>query len=397
MPCHPRLQGPYNLPVILDIIETILFSLTALGFLFLVYLSMAKKSWAAKDYMGILRAFLFLCFVWVSGAVVMHLLEFRFNQFFSSVLESFWSIATYLLSGFEDRGPNTGPGRTAAVLIMIGGVSVVAYLTGELAAFLTAKRMERRHALKEGEYLIVNWSLKGDRLVKELNAYHRDAGKEPPEIMVIHDGKVNTEVYHQQEDYRRVTFVAGDAFDKGFLRSIRAHRAARVIILADENDPDADGANALVTLGIRALANEERTRPYIIVEALNHRKSSHIRDAGADEVICFTDYQMGLLAQTSISPRMSEVYLDLLTVGHTGADNCEIYMVPDIKPDSWKRFFEGKTFAETAREFLEHDPPAILIGVKRGDKVMLNPLPSDFSTWQEGDAPIFVGYGRPGI
>ncbi|MGC8894635.1 MAG: NAD-binding protein [candidate division WOR-3 bacterium] len=383
--------------MILDIVETIFFSLIALGFLFLVYLSMARKSWAAKDYMGILRAFLFLCFVWVFGAVIMHLLEFRFNHFFSSVLESFWSIATYLLSGFEDRGPNTGPGRAAAVLIMIGGVSVVAYLTGELAAFLTAKRMQRRHVLKEGEYLIVNWSLKGDRLVKELNAYHRDAGKKEPEIMVIHNGNVKTEVYHQQDEYKRVTFVAGDAFDKGFLRSVRAHNAARVIILADENDLDSDGANALVTLGIRALANEEGTHPYIIVEALNHRKSGHIKDAGADEVICFTDYQMGLLAQTSISPRMSEVYLDLLTVGHTGAEDCEIYMVTDMKPDSWKRFFEGKSFAETARQFLEHDPPAILIGLKRGDGVMLNPKPSDFSTWEQGDAPIFVAYGRPEI
>ncbi|MEO0180235.1 MAG: NAD-binding protein [candidate division WOR-3 bacterium] len=383
--------------MILDIVETILFSLLALGFLFLVYLSMARRSWASKDYMGILRAFFFLCFVWVSGAVAMHLLEFRFNQFFSSVLESFWSIATYLLSGFEDRGPNTGPGRTAAVLIMIGGVSVVAYLTGELAAFLTAKRMQRRHALKEGEYLIVNWSLKGDRLVKELNAYHRDAGREPPEIMVIHDGHVNPELYHQQEDYKRVTFVAGDAFDKGFLKSIRAHRAARVIILSDENRPDSDGMNALVTLGLRALANEEGTRPYIIVEASNHRKTGHIKDAGADEVICFTDYQMGLLAQTSISPGMSEVYLDLLTVGHTGGEDCEIYMVEEMKPESWKRFFEGKSFSETARMFLDEKPPAILIGVKRGGRVILNPKPEEFAGWEEGDAPIFVAYGRPEI
>ena len=385
------------MPVILDLIETIFFSLVAVAFLFLVYLSMARRSWASKDYMGILRAFLFLCFVWVSGAVIMHLLEFRFNQFFTSVLESFWSIATYLLSGFEDRGPVTGPGRTAAVLIMIGGVSVVAYLTGELAAFLTAKRMQRRHVLTEGEYLIINWSTKGDRLVKELNAYHRDAGKPAPEVMVIHNGSVNAEAYNQQEDYKRVTFVAGDAFDKGFLRSVRAHKASRVIILADETNPDADGTNALVTLGIRALANEEGTRPYMIVEAANHRKSGHIKDAGADEVICFTDYQMGLLAQTSISPRMSDVYLDLLTVGHTGAEDCEIYMVSDMKPDSWKRFFEGKTFAETAKMFLDENPPAILIGVKRKDEVMLNPKPSEFGAWEEGDVPIFVAYGRPEI
>jgi voltage-gated potassium channel len=385
------------LPVMVDIVQTVIFTLVAAAFLFLVYLSMARRSWASKDYMGILRAFLFLCFVWVSGAVAMHLLEFRANQFFSSVLESFWSIATYLLSGFEDRGPMTGAGRTAAVLVMIGGVSVVAYLTGELAAFLTAKRMQRRHVLTEGEYLIINWSTKGDRLVKELNAYHKDAGKPVPEVMVIHDSSLNPEAYHQQEDYKRVTFVAGDAFDKGFLRSVRAHRAAKVIVLADETNPDADGTNALVTLGIRALANEEGTRPYMIVEAANHRKSGHIRDAGADEVICFTDYQMGLLAQTSLNPRMSEVYLDLLTVGHTGAEDCEIYMVDDMKPDSWKRFFEGKTFSETARMFLDENPPAILIGVKRKDGIILNPLPGDFKAWEEGDVPIFVAYGRPGI
>jgi len=385
------------LPVIIDILETVFFSLLAAAFLFLVYLSMAKKSWAAKDYMGIVRAFFFLCFVWVSGAVVMHFLEFRFNRSFSSVLESFWSIATYLLSGFEDRGPNTGPGRTAAVLIMIGGVSVVAYLTGELAAFLTAKRMKRRHVLTEGEYLIIGWSAKGDRLVKELNAYHADSGKQPPEIMVIHDGHVNTETYHQQEDYKRVTFVAGDAFDKGFLRSVRAHKASRIIVLADERDPDSDGKNALVTLGIRALAREDGTNPYIIVEALNHRKAGHIKDAGADEVICFTDYQMGLLAQTSISPGMSDVYLDLLTVGHSGEEDCEIYMVEEMRPDSWKRFFEGKTFSETARMFLEQDPPAVLIGLKRRGRIMLNPRPSEFGAWQEGDAPIFVAYERPDI
>jgi ABC-type amino acid transport substrate-binding protein len=52
-----------------------------------------------------------------------------------------WSVSTVMTGGCEDKPINTTPGRIIASIWMVGGITLVATLTGSIAATLTAERI----------------------------------------------------------------------------------------------------------------------------------------------------------------------------------------------------------------------------------------------------------------
>ena len=52
-----------------------------------------------------------------------------------------WSVSTVMTGGCEDKPINTTPGRIIASIWMVGGITMVATLTGSIAATLTAERI----------------------------------------------------------------------------------------------------------------------------------------------------------------------------------------------------------------------------------------------------------------
>jgi hypothetical protein len=47
----------------------------------------------------------------------------------------------------------------------------------------------------------------------------------------------------------------------------------------------------------------------------------HLRDAGADDVIMCADYAIGILAQSALNEKLSDVYHDLLTYREHTTEN----------------------------------------------------------------------------
>ena len=152
---------------------------------------------------------------------------------------------------------------------------------------------------------------------------------------------------------------------------------------------------------VLALLGEcKRRRPHIIAEVVNSDNSQHLRDAGAEETICTTEIGMGILAHCALIKQLSVVYKDLLTYTFEGN---EIYIIPR---ESFPDTFVGKTFAQCAQMLYENrddNNPVILLGIRRQDKVIMNPRKGTgrFSDAEfrieEEDALIAMAFSAPNL
>ncbi len=398
---------------------------------------------------------LYLGLIWILGAFVMHFCERSLNANFSTIGNSFWSNAVYLFSGFEDKFPVTRSGKVMSVILMVMGVGMIAAVTGELASILTHKKIKEAKKVR-GDYskhiILINWSPKAEKIVQEI---HDPVASPDTLILVLDEKNVDENQYQGREEYQKVQFVSGDIINKRFLRLVGVHNARSIIILADESHQDPDARTALIALAINSLCNDysvhkcqecgreftvmeesgkhngkysgdgsssgvecpgcrsERVniidkgrRPHIVAETKNHRKMSHLKAAGIDEIICSSDYGIGILAQCAIYNKLSEVYHDLLTYSD---DTNEIYQLDntDIPGDIWEKVFKGKSFYEVSKYFMDisdkSDDPVILVGVRSANRVFINPRRNGrayrFDRFEdiERDHPIFISYTKPDL
>jgi len=316
---------------------------------------------------------------------------------FGSLHESLWSATVHVLSGLEDKEPLTVGGRAFSILVLLASIGLFGTVAGRFASVFM-KRMEIKMPGDVAKHIaICNWNDRGDRIVKEL---HCSLAEPDTDIVVVTDSDVDEELLRNDSAYEQVFFVRGDATLHETLSAARVHLAKSVVILADEKAPDPDARSTLVALALSRLC-KDGPKPHVVAEAVNHRKMEHLRDAGVDEVICSTDYGLGVLAQCALHAKLSRVYENLLTYSE---DTNEIYIV---EGDSVPRTVIGKSFVEAAgilNENRDESNPAILLGIRRGEQIILNPRsdrtrPEDqeFDSIAEGDALIVLAFRRPDL
>lgn len=342
-----------------------------------------------------LKLSLVLFAFFITGTIGTYLFERSVNENFITFYQSFWTTMVYLISGFEGAGPITTGGKISSVLIFIGSIGILGSVAGNFA-YIFMKKGEAKMPKNVIKHIaICNWNMRGDRIVKEL--HHPDAEPET-EIIILTNREVNEAELRQSKRYENVYFIRGDPTSHDTLRDSRVHLAKSVIILADEGIPDPDPITALICLAITRLTNPE-DKPHIIVEILNYQKREHLIDAGADEVIAAGFYRTGIIVQSALYPNLSDVYHQLLVYS---GDTNEMYIVSG---DKFPKVLIGKTFKEASEIINRHrNPknPAILVGVRRGKQVILNPKDESeeskgrkFERFQEGDALIVMSYSLP--
>ena len=349
---------------------------------------------ALRRNMTLRLATVFCCFM-VLGTLVLHFCERDANKHFSTLPESLWSAIAYLVSGFEDRPPVTSAGRFVSVLMFVLAVCLFGTIAGKFASVFIMKETQRMPNDLRHQIIICNWSERGDRVIKELHA----AQAEPnTEIVVITDRELNEQELRRHPAYRKVYFVRSDPVLHSVLTASRIDLAKCVILLADEDSPDADAKSVLIALAICKLCEK---KPHIVAEAKNHRKVEHLKDARVDEVICSEDLGLGVLAQSALHAKLSDVYSQLLTYGD---DTNEIYVVSGSKLPDW---LVGHTF-EDISEIMNNNRkpgnPAILVGLRRGEQVILNPRKTKgpegegrAEVFEEGDALLVMAYDPPDL
>lgn len=346
-----------------------------------------------RDY-KIARLVAIILFIWLCGGVLLWVTEGSANIDFNSLPKSLWNIAVYLFSGLDSGVPQTAIGRVIVTLILVMSLGIVGIFTATLASMLVEHRIGGKRKMPKYELknhiVICNWNNKGLPLVKEV---HAKIVKHKRPIIIITENEDAVELPEDKDEpvFEDIYIIKGDPTNEIILKRANVHNAYTTVILADPKKGElADAKSILVCMGVRSICESQNLpKTYTAVEGLSPQNIEHLRRAGADEIISAGDFSTLLLAQTSLVHGLSKVYRNLLTISE---ETNEIYLLPIPKN------YVGKNFAELGADIYKHrEPqnPIIPIGVKTKDQVLLNPKPSNFQSFQEGDRVIVIAYERP--
>ena len=258
--------------------------------------------------------------------------------------------------------------------------------------------------------IIVNWNIRGDKIVREIR---NESGKGDRQIVIVTDRRVDDEDKYKtiKPLYDNVDFIAANLYRRDTYHTVQVTKAKCIIILGDTKTEDPDAKSALIALAIKqAIMDEydayEDWPGGFIAESVNHQKVELLKHAGVKEVICPVDYGLGVIAQSALSKKISEIYNELLEISD---ESNEIYIIAhDSIPEAvWLSIFNGNSFEKASEKLLQERPPDnpyVLIGVQRKNGVcIINPRASEtqkekkFIRFEDGDSPIFLSYDKPDL
>jgi voltage-gated potassium channel len=306
---------------------------------------------------------------WLIGSIGLHLAEGRGHENFDTWGESFFSVWVMLFSGL-DNPPKTLLGRFFAMVLLGTGVGLAGLFTGTVASILVENQLRRRdvsHFEMDDHLVLCNWGPRGLAWIREV---HSKIIQDKRPVVIIHDNTEQIELPDKQDDvaFNDVYIVKGDPTNEVILRRARVPTAHSVVVLADERQGDyADGKAILTCIAIRDIC-KGAPQPNVAVECRTPENRHRLLRAGADEIISSEELGLRLLARTAIYHGMTRVYQELLTVGR---DANEMYLFP--VPEE----LVGRDFVEIASMFLRYRDDkrsCLLVGLQRGDQMILNPV-----------------------
>lgn len=348
-----------------------------------------------RDY-PMLRLLLVLVAIWFVGALILRFTEGPVNEDFRTLADSFWNITVYLFSGLERGMPETVIGRLTAAVVLILSVGVVAVLTGTIASFLIEGHLARSwdmpaHDLK-GHIVLANWNGKAVPIIREM---HAAILRDRRPIVIVSEADHAGELPEEVDDpaFHDVYLVKGDPANETILKRANVHLAHTVVVLADPNDGElADAKSILICMAIRSLCNAQGVaKTHVCVEGVAARNVDHLRRAEADEIVAASDFTTMLLAQSALAHGLGTVYRSLLTIS---GDSNEIYIVP-VPAE-----FHGKSFHDLAVAVLQQqDPenPSILIGVRHGEEILINPAQGRVESLGPTDSALLISLEPPRV
>ncbi len=324
--------------------------------------------------------------IWLVGAVALFLAEREANaEHFGTFGKSLWGVWVLLFSGL-DIPPETFAGRIIAMILLVLGVGLAGLFTASVASLLIERYLRRRDVstFEMDDHLVLcNWSNRGLEWIREV---HSKIIAEKRPVVIIHDETDEIDLPDKQDEaaFSDVYIVKGDPTSEVVLRRAKVPRAHSVVILTDDREgKHADGKSILTCIAIRNICKGEK-QPNVAAECRNPNNRHHLKKAGADEIISSDELGLRLLARTALFHGMTRVYQELLTVGR---DANEMFLLE--APES----LVGKDFIELIGLFARHRNDrrsCLLIGIQRGEEMMLNPIGGEAGPIQAGDQLILL-------
>lgn len=333
-----------------------------------------------------MRVVLVIVLLWLLGSIGIHLAERNVNESFNTWGESFWSVWVLLFSGVEVQ-PLTPLGRLFAMLVVLSGIGLVGLFTGTVASILVEQQLRRRevsHFEMEDHLVLCNWAPRGLQWIRQV---HGRIIQDKRPVVIIHDTPEAIVLPDAQEEtaFNDVYIVRGDPTNEVILRRARVPRAHSVVVLSDDRQGEhADGKTILTCIAIRNICRGDH-QPNVAVECRNPNFVHHLKKSGADEIISSDELGLRLLARSALYHGMTHVYQELLTVGR---DANEMYVM------SLPEELVGRDFVEVASMFLRHRDDrrsCLLIGLQRGEQMILNPISGEAGPLRSGDELILLG------
>ncbi|MDP4163895.1 MAG: potassium channel family protein [Bacillota bacterium] len=290
-----------------------------------------------------------LVFVLLFG-IAIHLLE---PATFPTIHDGiWWAIVTASTVGYGDLVPQTLPGRFAAVILILLGAGFVSSYFVTLAASAVTKQnafSEGKLAYKgKGHIVIVGWNERSRELIKNLSNVHY------PKTILLIDETLQTNPIQS----RYVHYIQGRPhLDETLIKS-NIFDADKVLITADQGNEEvqADMNSILTLLAIKGLS----PKTACIVEILTAEQVVNANRAGANLILQSNQLTSMYMMNCLLSHRANLLpeLLELLQENRLQEFLCE---------EQWW----GLMFLKVATNMLADQK--ILIGIKRGEEIHLNP------------------------
>ncbi len=347
------------------------------------------KAWNRHQIPKILAA---VVVIWIVGGTALHLVEGGTTPAYETWRESLWHVWVTLFSGL-DEAPKTVGGRLIVSGVLIVGVALAGLFTASVASILIERSLRSREVtnLEMSDHLVLcNWSPRALDFIREV---HSGIVNDTRPVVIVHDNPDEVVLPDTQDEaaFNDVYIVKGDPANDVILRRAKVAQAHSVVILSDERQGDhADGKTIVCCIAVKGVCTQER-QPNIVAECQDPKYRQHMRKSGADEIISAADFGLRLMARASLFHGMTRVYQELLSVRR---DANEMYMVP--VPAT----LIGMDFVAAAGVFLPdrtNMKACLLIGLYRGETMMLNPVGGEAGPLHEGDQLILLSQNLPDL
>jgi len=347
------------------------------------------KSWNRHQIPKILAA---VIVIWIVGGTALHLVEGSTTPAYETWRESLWNVWVTLFSGLGEA-PKTVAGRLVVSGVLVVGVALAGLFTASVASILIERSLRSREVtnLEMSDHLVLlNWSPRALDWIREV---HSGIVNDTRPVVIVHDQPDDVVLPDKQDEaaFNDVYIVKGDPANEVILRRAKVAQAHSVVILADDRQGEhADGKTIVCCIAVKSVCTLER-QPNIVAECADPKFRQHMRKSGADEIISAADFGLRLMARASLFHGMTRVYQELLSVRR---DANEMYLVPAPAQ------LLGMDFVAAANVFLPdrtNMKACLLIGLYRGDTMMLNPVGGEAGPLCEGDQLILLSQNLPDL
>lgn len=266
-----------------------------------------------------------------------------------------WAFVTMTTVGYGDITPQTAAGKVIAVVLMFGGVGVLALISASIASYLVDLRMKEgrglSHVQMKDHILVTGWASQGEVILANLDAASVKASRH----VVLINELAQDVIEALSGKYRNlnIRFVHGNPTQDFILERASASKAKVAIVLAgrmsaEDTDEAVDSRTLKVVMSLRSKSAELR----IFAEVRSVQNEPHLRRAGADEIISPFEMGANVLANAPLSPGLPQMLRELLSFHGNGFRTLEIPLR-----------FVGQPVAGLCAHFREQD--ATLVGLIR--------------------------------
>ena len=267
----------------------------------------------------------------LAGAIGVHALEGDTKAFADFDRSFWWSFFSFMAGEPVNGMPKTAAGKVLTVVVMIGGMTVFAMLTGVVSAALV-HRMRKQMSQRQGDLsrlrdhvVICGWNRAGARIIEELqfDPEFRRRG-----ILVVAELERQPELGDRIQDPGRVFFVSGDYTRLDVLNRCRIAHARVAILLADKSQPRSDQDRDARTVLAAMLVEKHNPAIFTCVELLHRDNEAHLRALHVEEIVNLDDYGANIIAAASRNQGLVTVFNELFTSEY-GNEFCKVVAGPD--------------------------------------------------------------------
>lgn len=292
--------------------------------------------------------------------------------------DSIWyAIVTVTTVGYGDFSPASFGGRfLVATPMMFFGIGLLGYVLSLAASALIEQKSKEAHGMGQFDFtehlVICNFPNLGvvEHVLRELTA---DAAFERSRGIILIDSDLIE--LPPELAKRDMHFVRGDPSRDETLQRANIDEARHAIVLSKRpNDANSDMQNIAIVLAIEARSPDVHT----VSQCIDPANQELLRKAKCDRVVCTSRFDAHFIATELLNPGVQDVVDDL-----TSAQNGEqIYITP----------YSGQPCRVQELSAKCRNAGHLLIGVRRGHKVELNPSTDlEVST---NDSAVTIGTKR---